>query len=66
MCNLPKIIGYVPKDTYKFCEVDSEMVHHLFYECPFTNLFFRNLKTFALHSQMSMKSFCNEACSWRS
>ena len=31
-------IGYVPKDTCTFCEVDSETVLHLCYECPFTNL----------------------------
>ena len=31
-------IGYVPKDTCTFCDVDSETVLHLFYECPFTNL----------------------------
>ena len=34
-------IGYVPKDTCTFCEIDSETVLHLFYECPFTNLFFK-------------------------
>ena len=31
-------IGYVPKDTCTFCEVDSETVLHLCYKCPFTNL----------------------------
>ena len=33
-------IGYVQKDSCTFCEVDSETVPHLFYECPFINLFF--------------------------
>ena len=36
-------IGYVPKDTCKFCDVDSEKVLHLFYECPFTNLFLKKI-----------------------
>ena len=34
-------IGYVRNDTCTFCEIDSETVLHLFYECPFTNLFFK-------------------------
>ena len=31
-------IGYVPKGTCTFCEVDSKTILHLFYERPFTNL----------------------------
>ena len=33
-------IGYVPKDTCTFCDVDSETVLHLFYECPLLKTFF--------------------------
>ena len=40
-------IGYVAKDTCTFCEVDSETVLHLFYECPFTNLFFKIFEDFS-------------------
>ena len=39
-------IGYVPKDTCTFCEVDSETVLHLFYECPFTNLFLKKFEDY--------------------
>ena len=38
--------GYVPKDTCTFCEVDSETVLHLFYECPLTNPFLKNSEDF--------------------
>ena len=39
-------IGYVPKDTSAFCDVDSETVLHLFYECPFTNRFLKKFEDF--------------------
>ena len=39
-------IGYVPKDTSTFCDVDSETVLHLFYECPFTNRFLKKFEDF--------------------
>ena len=39
-------IGYVAKDNCTFCEVDSEMVLRLFYECPYTNLFFKKFEDF--------------------
>ena len=40
------IIGYVPKDTCTFCDVDSETVLHLLYECPFTNRFLKKFEDF--------------------
>ena len=36
----------VSKDTCTFCEVDSETVLHLFYECPFTNLFLKKFENY--------------------
>ena len=39
-------IGYVPKDTCTFCEVGSETVLHLFYECPFTNVFLKKFEDY--------------------
>ena len=39
-------IGYVLKDTCTFCEVDSKTVLHLFYECPFTNLFLKKFEDY--------------------
>ena len=39
-------IGYVLKDTCTFCDVDSETVLHLFYECPFTNFFLKKFEDF--------------------
>ena len=43
-------IGYVPKkgplSQRTFCEVDSETVLHLFYECPFTNLFLKKIEDY--------------------
>ena len=59
-------IGYVPKDTCTFCEVDSKTVLHIFYECPFKKTFLkRNLKTFGLHSQMNTKSsFATRRVHW--
>lgn len=37
-------IGYVPHNTCTFWEVESEMVCHLFYQCPLTYLFWKNWK----------------------
>ena len=39
-------IGYVPNDLCTFCETGSETVHHLFYECPFSNLFWKHFENF--------------------
>ena len=39
-------IGYVPNDLCTFCEAGSETVHHLFYECSFSNLFWKHFENF--------------------
>ena len=39
-------IGYVPHDTCTFCKVETETIYHLFYECPFTLLFWENFENF--------------------
>ena len=39
-------IGYVPHDTCTFCEVESETVYHLFYQCSLTYLFWKNFENF--------------------
>ena len=39
-------IGYVAHDTCTFCEVESETVYHLFYQCPLTYLFWKNFENF--------------------
>ena len=39
-------IGYVLKDTCTFCDVDSETVLHLFYECPFKIFFLKKFEDF--------------------
>ena len=32
--------------TSTFCEVESETVYHLFYQCPLTYLFWKNFENF--------------------
>ena len=39
-------IGYVLHDTCTFCKVETETTYHLFYECPFTLLFWENFENF--------------------
>ena len=39
-------IGYVLHDTCTFCKEETETIYHLFYECPFTLLFWENLEKF--------------------
>ena len=39
-------IGYVPHDTCTFCKEETETIYHLFYECPFTLLFWENFEKF--------------------
>ena len=39
-------IGYVLHDTCTFCKVETETIYHLFYECPFTLLFWENFENF--------------------
>ena len=39
-------IGYVPNDLCPFCGIESETVHHLFYECFFTNLIWNDFTSF--------------------
>ena len=34
------------EDTCTFCEVQSETVYSLFYQCPLTYLFWKNFKNF--------------------
>ena len=39
-------IGYVPNDLCTFCGEGSETVHHLFYECSFSHLFWKHFENF--------------------
>ena len=39
-------IGYVLHDTRTFCKVETETTYHVFYECPFTLLFWENFENF--------------------
>ena len=39
-------IGYVLHDTYTFCKVETETIYHIFYNCPFTLLFWENFENF--------------------
>ena len=39
-------IGYVPLDTCTFCELESETVNHLFYQCSLTFRFWKNFENF--------------------
>ena len=39
-------IGYVPNDLCTFCEAGSQTVHHLLYECSFSNLFWKHFENF--------------------
>ena len=46
-------IGFVPNDLCTFCEARSETVHHLFYECSFSNLFWKHFSD--IHSLVSVR-----------
>ena len=37
-------IGYVPNDLCTFCGAGSETVHHQFYECSISNLFWKHFE----------------------
>ena len=39
-------IGYVQDDSCTFCRVSPETVNHLFYECTYTNKFWKDFKKF--------------------
>ena len=39
-------IGYVLHDACTFCKVETDTIYHLFYNCPFTLLFWENSENF--------------------
>ena len=50
-------IGYVPNNLCTFCETGSETVHHLFYECSFSNLFSKHFENFLFALSGQRKDF---------
>ena len=48
-------IGYVLHNTCTFCKVETETIYHLFYECPFTLLFWENFENFEFWFVLSGK-----------
>ena len=57
-------IGYIAHDTCTFCEVESETVYHLFYQCPLTYLFFgKTLKISGSLFQANVRNSRYKTCS---
>ena len=48
-------IGYNKHDKCTFCNNESETLHHLFFNCPHSNLFWKHLEKFYFNLTKQLK-----------